>query len=125
MRIPYADTDFFLALLKSDDWLKESATRIYRRHRESIWTSGWAIAELLLVAEEFKMDPERLVADIFEIAAVRDANKETLKGAAHLMKRHGMSTFDALHAASCGDDVIVSSDSVYDALGLPRIKLGQ
>lgn len=119
----YADTDFFLALLKSEDWLKDKAVQIYKNYKGQLWTSGWTVVELLLIIERFEIDPERLIADIFSLVSIKDADKEKLSYAAHLMKKYNMSTFDALHAASCGSDKIISSDSIFDKIGLERINL--
>ncbi len=35
----YTETDFFLALLKPKDWLKDNAEKIYKKHKDDIWTS--------------------------------------------------------------------------------------
>ncbi len=67
----YADTDFFLALLKKDDWLKQKAEHIYKKNKGKIWTSLIAVIEMLLLAEEYNLDPERLVVDVLEIVEVR------------------------------------------------------
>ena len=45
----YADTDFFLALLKPDDWLKEAAMRLCKQHRGELSTRE--MARVLGVAE--------------------------------------------------------------------------
>jgi hypothetical protein len=39
------------------------------------------------------------------------------------MKEKGMNVFDALHAVTCGDNMIISSDSIFDMVGLGRISL--
>lgn len=122
--MPYADSDFFLALLKKDDWLKEKAIDIYRKHKGNIWTSEWAVVELLLIVNRFEIDPERLVADIFGLASISGASKEKLAAAAHLMKKYRMNTFDALHAVTCKGDSIISSDKVFDEIAIERINLG-
>lgn len=41
---------------------------------------------------------------------------------AYYMKDHGLNAFDAFHAAKCGG-VIISSDRVYENVGIRRIKL--
>jgi predicted nucleic acid-binding protein len=86
----YADTDFFLALLKKDDWLKDRAEDIYRKNKRRIWTSPVTIIEMLLLAEEYKLDPERVVVDILEIAEVKGVDINILLLASHLMKHKNL-----------------------------------
>ena len=121
----YADTDFFLALLKDKDWLKSAARRLLPRHRDQLWTSLTTILELLLLATRFRLDPERIVVDTVQLAELRGIDVHTVLLAAHFIKRKRVTTFDAIHAASCvhAGDSILSSDNVYDRLGLTRISL--
>ncbi len=120
----YADTDFFLALIKETDWLKTRASRVLRRYRIFLWTSIVTIIELLLLSERFTLDPERVVMDALEIAPVRDTEPRTLLLAAHYMKENKLHTFDALHAAFAKDDEIISSDKAFDRIPfLKRIPL--
>ena len=120
----YADTDFFLALLKEEDWLQESARKLLHEHKGKIWTSSATLIELLLVADEFNLGPERLVADVLKIAQLKASSPNEFIMAAHNMAKYNVTTFDALHAAFCGNDTeIISSDKVFDRLGLTRIPL--
>ena len=119
----YADSDFFLAIIKEKDWLKGRAARLLERYRGALWTSVITVAELLLLAEGFKLDPERIVVDVTEIAQVRDVDRSRLLLAAHFMKEDGLRTFDALHAALAQGDEILSSDKAFDRVGLRRIPL--
>src|SRR3989338_4321104 len=120
--MPYADSDFFLAILKPNDWLKEKALSLYKLYKGDIWTSEWTVVELLLLSDKFKIDSEKLVIDVLHIAEI-SGNKETLLSTAHLMKEKGVNTFDALHAVSSKFDKIISSDSVFDTINAERIKL--
>ncbi len=45
----YADTDFFLALLKPKDWLKQGAERLLVEHKGELVTSPVTLTELLLL----------------------------------------------------------------------------
>ncbi len=121
--MPYADADFLLALTKEKDWLAIKARETLRKHKGDIWTSLTAITEVLLVGKRLDMDPERLVANIISICNLREEEKEIALVAAHLIKKQKMNVFDALHAAICGNDVIISSDSVFDKIGVKRIPL--
>ena len=121
--MPYADTDFFLALLKPSDWLRKPAQRLLREHKGNTWTSGWTIVELMLIAKRFNLDLERVVMSVFELTEVRGINRDAALGASHLVMSKGMNVFDSLHAMTCGDDSIISSDKVFDEIGMKRIIL--
>lgn len=119
----YADTDFFVALLKKRDWLKPEAKRLVRRYAGRIWTSPATLIELLLLSSELNIDPRRLVVDALQIAELRGGDFHPILIAAHYVKESDVNVFDALHAAFCGTDPIISSDKVFDRLGLERIPL--
>ncbi|HLC68266.1 MAG TPA: PIN domain-containing protein [Candidatus Bilamarchaeaceae archaeon] len=121
--IPFADTDFLLALLKDTDWLKEKATTVYAKHKGKIWVSGYVITELLLVSKRLSLDTERIVADTYRLVEVRGLDESIALLAAHYIKNKKINIFDALHAAYAQFDTILSSDSVFDGLGLERIHL--
>ena len=120
----YADADFFLALLKKSDWLKKPAKRLLDRYRGSIWTSPATLIELLLVAAEYQLDPEQLLVDVLQLAELRGGDVGVFLRAAGYVKEQGVNVFDSLHAAWCGPgSKIISSDKVFDRLGLERIAL--
>ena len=112
-----------MAILKETDWLKSHAHRILEQHKGNIWTSPITIIELFLLAERAKLDIERLLANVLDIATLK-GDLATLQIAAGYIKHKRANVFDALHAAHCGtDSKIISSDKVYDKLGLNRIRL--
>ena len=115
----YADTDFFLALLKPNDWLKDNAKRIYERYRGDITTSETTFIELLLLARRFNLDPVRITAAVMAITGIED---DLYLRAAYYMKEHNLNPFDAFQAAHCGG-TIISSDKAFDRVGIKRIKL--
>ena len=119
----YADTDFFLALLKKGDWLKNGAEDIYRKHSKEIWTSPITLIELLLLAERYFLDPEDVIVDVLQLVELRGGEPNIFLLAAHRMKEDKLNVFDALHVAFCGKDMIISSDKKYDKIGLQRMKL--
>ncbi|MBI4032079.1 type II toxin-antitoxin system VapC family toxin [Candidatus Berkelbacteria bacterium] len=121
--MPYADTDFFLALIKDTDWLKSAARRLLERYKGNIWTSVTTITELLLLCDEYSLYPERVVIAAFGIAQVRAISPETALAASHYMSSEHLTPLDALHAAFCGDDHIISSDRDFTRIGLKRISL--
>ncbi len=120
----YADTDFFLALLKESDWLKSNAKKLLIENRGKIWTSPTTLIELLLLCKEYSLDPERVLVDALQIAEIKGGDSQTYLLAAHLIKEEGSNVFDSLHAAFCGQgNKIISSDKIFDKLGLERINL--
>lgn len=125
LNVFYADSDFFLAIIKKADWLKPSASELLKKYKGKIWTSGYSVAEILLISEELSLDQERIVSSIYQIARVVALPENIAKRAAHYMRHKNLTTFDALHAAYCDKDTIISSDSVFDELGFERIKLGK
>lgn len=120
--MPYADTNFFLAFLKKNDWLNFNAKKLLEKYKDDIWTSEWTIIEIFMLSEKFGIDPETAVISIKEFARI-EGNSDFLMSVAHTMKEKNMNTFDALHAISCGKDKIISSDGIFDGIGLERIKL--
>ncbi len=81
--------------------------------------------ELLLLAAEFSMDPQRLLVDVLALAELRGGEAEVYLTAASYMTVEGSNVFDSIHAAFCGTEcLMISSDKVFDRLGLKRIPLG-
>ncbi|ALV63913.1 hypothetical protein ADU37_CDS22160 [Thermococcus sp. 2319x1] len=115
----YADTDFFLALLKPNDWLKENAKKILQKYKGKITTSEVTFIELMLLAKRHNLDPIRLASSVMAICNIEDTK---YLRAAFYIKEHNVNVFDAFHAANCNGKII-SSDSVYDRLGIERINL--
>ncbi len=121
--MPFADADFLVALIKDDDWLKEKASTVYQKYKGTIWTSGFVIAEILLISKRLGLDVEIVVANIYRIVEVRGLDPGAALLAAHYIKENGANVFDAIHAAGAQHDLILSSDKIYDELGLDRLKL--
>jgi PIN domain nuclease of toxin-antitoxin system len=115
----YADTDFFTALIKEDDWLKENAENLIREGKE-IETSIVTFMEIFLLSNRYEINLERAVADIMEIAET-DFDEDIVFQALEYRDR-GLNTFDAFQAAKAGEEII-SSDKEFDDIGINRIKL--
>lgn len=79
--------------------------------------------ELLLLCDRFGLDPERIIAAVAELADIRGIDVRTVLLAASFIKEKQANVFDALHAASACNDTLISSDAVYDRLGIRRIRL--
>lgn len=119
----YADTDFFLALIKGEDWLKKNAIKIYSENKGNIRTSLPVVMELMLQAVEYKLDPEAIAASVLQIAFVDEDERGIILTASHLIKEKGLKVFDSFVVASAGNDSIISSDKGFDKAGIKRIKL--
>lgn len=120
--MPYADTDFFIALLNVEDRLNSSARRVYEEHKGRIFTSLAVVIEVILISRKFNISAKRLVEHILDTARIENTVPETLFSAASYIDEQKLSTFDAFHAAMCNHEII-SSDRVYDKLGIKRIEL--
>ena len=117
----YADLDFWLALLKDDDWLAERAESLLDKYENELEVSLATFIELFLVEERFAFDRERAVTAILELATY-DGDPNVVYQASENIDE-GLNTFDAFHAALSGGSII-SSDRAYDELtSVNRIRL--
>ncbi|HLC67237.1 MAG TPA: PIN domain-containing protein [Candidatus Nanoarchaeia archaeon] len=119
----YADTDFFLALLKNDDWLKSAASKIYQKYKGNICTSSATFLELFLVAKRLGMDIKQIAVTALEFAELTNGDANSVLLAAHYIQEKNVNVFDAFHAAYAYDLSIVSSDHIFDRIGMRRIAL--
>jgi predicted nucleic acid-binding protein len=115
----YADTDFFIALLKPSDWLKDKAKKALERYKGQITTSEVTFIELALLAKRYNLDPVRITANVMAICGIED---DTFLKAAIYIRDYGFGVFDAFHAVHCKGRII-SSDHVFDRARIDRIKL--
>ena len=118
----YTDTDFFLAIIKREDWLKTNAHRLYSKYKNQIYTSVATIIELLLLCERYGLDAENVINATYKIAKIKELDREIALLSAYYMKNFKLNVFDAMHAAFCENEII-SSDDVFDTIGLKRISL--
>ncbi len=116
LTMTYADTDFFLAILKSSDWLKENAVKIMKNY--TIETSEVTYIELMLLAKKYNLDFIEIIKDVMAIC--HENNSIYIMAAEYI--KNGVNVFDAFHAAHCNGEII-SSDHIYDKLDIKRIKL--
>ncbi len=120
----YADTDFFLAIAKKEDWLKTNAQKLHNEHKGNIVTSMPTIVEASLIAKKKGIDDiENFIGSIFQIASVEGMSAEEGIEAAHLIQDENVNVFDAFHAVLSRGRPIVSSEHTYDKLGKKRIRL--
>jgi len=121
----FADTDFVLALIKDTDWLKINAMKILEEHKGNIRTSISVIMELAHICKRLRMDTSDTFVNVFEIIEVNEETYSICMQAAVYIEKYDLSVFDAFHAAYCGTDKIISSDSAYDKVGIKRLKLNE
>ena len=115
----YADTDFFITLLKPKDRLKDKTKRAFERHKGQITTSEVTFIELALLAKKYDLDVVKLITSVMAICGIED--NAYLKAAIYI-RDHGFGVFDAFHAVHCKGKII-SSDHIFDKVGITRIKL--
>jgi len=120
----YADTDFFIALVKDDDWLQERARALAAEH-DDIYTSRATLLELLVISDRFEFDRMAALTHALEIASIPE-DETVLFQTADLMDQEALTAFDAYHAAYAGRDPIASSDQTFDGVsGVERLPLEQ
>lgn len=119
----FADTDFILAIVKDTDWLKTNALKILNANKGRIKTSGSVMIEIALMCKKFKISTMNTFAHVFEIINVDEETYSVCMRAALYIDKYNLNVFDAFHAASCKEEKIISSDNVYESIGIERIKL--
>jgi len=126
----YADSDFFLALLKDSDWLKERAKRIYEKNKSSIYISPFTVIELMIVCSRESIPLKETLLQISRIADLTFVKWDLFFKAAEYVEA-GASIFDALLMAFCKESEIafsqeseiISSDKIYEKFGFKVIDL--
>ena len=118
----YADTDFFIALIKDDGWLQERAATIAANHKGEIYTSRATLLELLMISDRFEFDRLEALSYALEIASIPE-DETVLFQAADYMDQHGLTSFDAYHVAYADNDPIISSDKSFDDVTDSRISI--
>jgi predicted nucleic acid-binding protein len=119
----YADTDFFLAIMKKDDWLKSNARKIYKEYKKELWTSFVTIVELMLLCQRYNLDPEKVTLALYSMCNIVGIEKQKALLAAYNMKHNKLNVFDAFHVTFSANNTIISSDKKFDEIGIKRIKL--
>jgi len=118
----YADTDFFIALVKDDDWLQERAATIAKENQGEIYTSRATVLELLMISDRDEFDRMEALSYVLEIATIPE-DETVLFQAADYMEQYGLTAFDAYHVAYADSDPIISSDNALDAITDDRISI--
>ncbi|QCC58257.1 PIN domain-containing protein [Natrinema thermotolerans] len=118
----YADIDFFIALVKDDDWLQDRAAEIALENEGEIYTSRATLLELLVISDRFEFDRMEALTSALEIATIPE-DEDVLFQAADYMEEDGLTAFDAYHVAYAEADPIVSSDESIDDVTDDRIAI--
>jgi len=116
----YADTDFFVALVKDDDWLQANAEKLYHEHEEELETSLPTFIELCYLSERYDWELERAVTNVMAIAET-DFDEEIVYQAIEYIDQ-GLNVMDAFQAAKSSGKII-SSDKAFDEVEVDRIRL--
>lgn len=109
----YVETDFILALIKDDDWLRRRAEAVYETRSDDLWTTRDTLVELMMVAYREGWNVERVVADANALLRVTGDTDTVLAAASHVQENE-LTPFDALHLVNSAGAPIVTSDAVYD-----------
>ncbi|MDO8460329.1 MAG: PIN domain-containing protein [Nanoarchaeota archaeon] len=126
----YADSDFFLALLKDSDWLKEKAKKIYEENKKSIYVSPFTVVELMVVCIREEIPLKETLLQISRIAELTFIKWDLFFKAAEYVE-NGATVFDALlmafakesEVAFSEESEIISSDKIYEKFGFKVIDL--
>lgn len=119
----YADSDFFLGLMKDSDWLKEKAKKIYNQNKNEIYVSPFTIAEIMVVCKREEIPIKETLIQISRIAKLENISWNVFFSACDYIKK-GATIFDALVMSFCGkENQIISSDNVYKKFGFDIIDL--
>lgn len=126
----YVETDFLIALVKNEDWLRDSALDALEK-RDDIHTSILAYAEVLVLfydheQAEYDIDAPRAIANLLELVPITPTEHEdAVLAAAAFLEEYRLTPFDALHAGvvATTDDGVLSSEQDYDLVGLDRTPL--
>lgn len=115
----YADTDFWVALMKQDDWLKEKAEALMEEYSE-LEISLTTVIELSLILKRYEVDRRSAIAEVLEISDSEVSRRVVFQALEYI--DDGLNTFDSFHAAHAGDKII-SSDKEFEKIEIDRIKL--
>ena len=130
------ESDLIIAYMKKEDWLKETATKIFNAIEEDrltgIQASSEVLHELYYVFSDYA-PLSIIVANEARIATMKnitfiDPTRETYLCALNLMETYELkSIFDAIYAATTllekvPDHTILSTDEAYEKIkGIKRI----
>lgn len=118
----YVDTDFLIALTRSDDRLHEEAEEKYERYENRLVAIPSVFLEYSLVTIDWIDDLQTVFANLLELVQYR-GDEEVVLRAAYYMDEHELTPFDAFHCAEAHEHKIISSDQKFDKTLVDRIEL--
>lgn len=119
----YADTDFFLTLMKNSDWLKEQAKKVYEKNKDNLFVSPFTVAEIMIICKREDIPMKETLIQISRIAKLENMNWDTFFKSCNFIEK-GATIFDSLLMALVSEnDQIISSDNVYEKFGFKVIDL--
>lgn len=126
----YADSDFFLALLKDSDWLKEKAKKVYEKNKNEIYVAPFTIVELMIVCIREGIPLKETLYHMSRIAGTTFVKWSFYFRTADFIEK-GAGLFDSLLMAFAEESalnfneesLIISSDKVYEKFGFEVIDL--
>ncbi len=120
----YADSDFFLALMKDSDWLKERAKKIYEKNKDNILITPFTVAEIMIICKREEIPIRETLYQISRIANLELMPWDIFFKAAKFIEE-GATIFDSLLMAFCEErnNSIISSDNIYEKFGFKVIDL--
>ncbi len=119
----YADTDFFLALMKNSDWLKEKARQVYEKNKDNLFVSPFTIAEIMIICKREDISIKETLAQISRIAKLENLTWDIFFRSCNFIEK-GATIFDSLLMALVSEnDQIISSDNVYEKFGFNVLDL--
>ncbi len=122
----FADTDFFLALMKESDWLKEKAKKVYYENKDNIWISPFTVVELMIICNREKIPIKETLIQVSRISKLILTPWQYYFKACDYIKE-GATIFDALLMSFSfnysENSKIISSDNIYEKFGFEVIDL--
>lgn len=119
----YADTDFFLALMKNSDWLKEKAKKIYQNEKGNLYVSPFTIAEIMIICKRESIPIKETLIQISRMAKLENIEWDIFFKSCNFVER-GVTIFDSLlMAIATEENKIISSDNIYEKFGFETIDL--
>ena len=119
----YADTDFFLAILKNSDWLKEKAKQVYEENKENLFVSPFTIVEIMIICKRETLAMKETLIQISRIAKLEHLSWDVFFKSCDFVEK-GATIFDSLLMAMCSEhDQIISSDNIYEKFGFNVVDL--
>ena len=115
--MPYADTEFLVAICNSDDRLNSRASKALESYKGETYTSILTLVELALDRVRKEVPMEEMIASVLFIARLTGAGDYDTIVAAHPIDHEKAGVFDSFHSSLCEGDII-RSDHMYDKPGV-------